>query len=460
MSSDLLLKNGTLAGAEETYPADLLIRGGRIAAIGRDLPADGEARDVTGLFVMPGGIDTHVHLQHPVERLGVVTADDFYTGTVAAACGGTTAIIDFALQDQGGSIEQALARRIEQARPSAIDYGLHVIVTDVRDDVLAEIPSAIASGHVSYKLFTTFADKRLDDASLVAVFEQTAAHGGLAYVHCENDGAITHFIRRCLERGDTGPSAHVKARPPLTEAEAAHRVLALAQMMKATVVIAHVTSEETLEVIEAWRRRGSRVFCETCPQYLTMTDRELAPELGFDAAPYVCTPPLRAPEHGHALWKALQRGQIQQVCSDHSSFTLQDREMGRHDFTRIPNGLPGIETRLSILFSEGVSTGKISINRFVELVSTNPAKIFGLFPKKGSLSIGADADLVVFDPEKEWIIDHKMLHQKVDYSPYQNMEVKGAPVLTISRGEVVSENGEPKAERGRGQFIRRRLEPA
>jgi len=455
MPKELLLKNGTLVTASDRFDADLLIRDGHIATVGKDLTTDGETRDVTGLLVMPGGIDTHVHLQHPIERLGVVTADDFHTGTVAAACGGTTCIIDFALQKKGDSIKDAIRRRMDEARQSVIDFGLHVILTDLRDEVLEEIPSFIEQGYVSFKLFTTFGDKRVDDGGLVKVFEQLAAHGGLAYVHCENDGAIGHLIRRCLAHGETGPSGHLNSRPPITEAEAANRAIALADMMGAPICIAHVTSKETVEVIETWRHRGANVFSETCPQYLSLNSEKLAPEHGFEAARYVCTPPLRDPEHQKALWLALERGSVQQVSSDHSSFPVKDREMGRENFTRIPNGLPGIETRLPIVFSEGVAKGRFTANRFVELVATNPAKIFGLYPQKGSLGLGADADLVVMDPARQWIVDYRNLNQPVDYSPYEGMHLQGAPALTISRGQIVAENGMPHAERGRGQFVAR-----
>lgn len=455
MTKELLLKNGTLVTAKDTVSADLLIRDGHIAAFGKDLTTDGETRDVAGLLVMPGGIDTHVHLQHPVERLGVVTADDFYTGTVAAACGGTTCIIDFALQKKGDSIEEAIRRRMSEARQSVIDFSLHVILTDLRDEVLAEIPTFIEQGYVSYKLFTTFGDKRIDDGDLVKVFEQLAHHGGLAYVHCENDGAIAHLIRRCLAQGETGPTGHLKSRPPVTEAEAANRAIALADMMGAPICIAHVTSKETVEVIATWANRGTNVFSETCPQYLSLNSEKLAPEHGFEAARYVCTPPLRDPEHQKALWHALERGDVQQVSSDHSSFPVKDREMGRGNFTRIPNGLPGIETRLPILFSEGVVKGRFTANRFVELVATNPAKIFGLYPQKGSLVPGSDADVVVMDPERRWVLDYRNLHQPVDYSPYEGMHLQGAPALTVSRGEIVAENGVPRVERGRGQFVAR-----
>ena len=458
MSSDLLLTGGTLVTPSESTQADLLIRRGRIAAIGRDLQADCDRRDVTGLWVMPGGIDTHVHLEHPIDRLGVVTADDFYTGTVAAACGGTTSIIDFALQRKGETIEQAVTRRMEEAGKSVVDYGLHVILTDVRDDVLEEIPRFIAEGYVSFKIYTTFGDKYVDDAGLLRVLEKTAAHGGLVYVHCENDAAIRYFTLACIECGETGPPGHMKSRPPEAEAEAVSRVIALAEMVRAPLCIAHVTSRRALESIQTARTRGVPVFAETCPQYLTLTDEQYAVDRGFEAAKYVCTPPLRAREHQQALWRGLSHGDLQQVSSDHSSFRFKDqRQVGRGDFTRIPNGLPGIETRLSILFSEGVCQGRLSASRFVDLVAAQPAKIFGLYPQKGTISVGSDADLVVLDPDAEWVVDYRSLHQAVDYSPYDGMTLKGTPVLTLLRGQVVSEGRQPRVERGQGRFLARHL---
>ncbi len=458
MTSDLLLTGGTLITPSESTQADLLIRQGRIAAIGRDLAADCETRDVSGLWVMPGGIDTHVHLEHPIDRLGVVTADDFYSGTVAAACGGTTSIIDFALQRKGETIRQAVDRRMAEAAKSVIDYGLHVILTDIRDDVIDDIPRFVDEGYVSFKIYTTFGDKYVDDDGLIRVLEKAGASGGLVYVHCENDAAVRHFTLGCIECGETGPPGHMKSRPPEAEAEAVGRAIALAEMVNAPLCIAHVTSRGALETIRAARARGAAVVAETCPQYLTLSDRKYSVDLGFEAAQYVCTPPLRAEEHQHALWDGLRRGDLQQISSDHSSFKKEQKLMGRDSFTRIPNGLPGIETRLSLLFSEGVRKGRLSANQFVDLMAAQPAKIFGLYPRKGAISVGSDADLVCMDPTAEWVVDHRALHEAADYSPYDGMQLQGAPVLTLSGGRVVSEQGQPHVERGQGRFLARRLD--
>jgi dihydropyrimidinase len=459
MSSDCVLVGGTLVTPRETYQADIHIREGKIATIGKDLQVEGERRDVTGHFVMPGGIDTHVHLEHPLDRMGISTADDFESGTTAAACGGTTTIVDFALQRQGETIEQAVSRRRGEAEKSVIDYGLHVILTDIRNDILDEMSRFVNEGYTSYKIYMTFGDKRVDDEGLLKVLEQTATHGGLAFVHCENDAAVCHFTQGCLDSGETGPYGHLKSRPPMVEAEAAHRAISLAEMVGAPVCIAHVTSKDTLAVIEAGRDRGARVFGESCPQYLTLTDEHYQPWHGFEAAKFVCTPPLRDKPHLSALWTGLQRGSLHQVSSDHAPFRFHDqKQLGRNDFTRIPNGVPGIETRLPLVFSEGVAKELISVSRFVELVSANPAKLFGLYPQKGTLTIGADADLVVWDPDKKWEVTHEKLHHAVDYTPYEGMRLTGAPVLVLSRGEIVSENGEPRASRGRGRFVERRPE--
>ena len=457
-TGELLIEGGTLVTAADSYRADLLIRNGKISCIGNSLQSDVKAIDAGGMLVMPGGIDAHVHLAHSVDRIGLVTAEDFYTGTVAAACGGVTSIVDFALQRRGQSLEQAVIDRMRQAEGEAvIDYGFHIIVTDVRRDVLEEMPRLIGEGFPSFKIYMTYTDKVVDDAGLIKVLEQTAEHGGLVFAHCENDCGVNHLIADCRGRGDMAPIFHAKTRPPIVEGEATNRAIALAELVGAPLCIAHVTSMDALERVEAARHRGNRVYSETCPQYLTLTEEHYDPVHGFEAAKFVCSPPLRGAMHRSALWEGLRRRSIQQVSSDHCPWRFADQKQhGKEDFTLIPNGVPGIETRLPVLFSEGVSSGKISANRFVELVSTNPAKLFGLYPEKGSLAIGADADLVLIDPERETVVDYRALHHQVDYSPFDGMKLRGLPVLTISRGEVVSVEGEPQVERGRGRFLKRR----
>jgi dihydropyrimidinase len=406
---------------------------------------------------MPGGIDTHVHLAHPIDRLGIKTADDFHTGTVAAACGGVTTIIDFALQRRGDSLVQARDDRLREVDAEAvIDYGLHVIVTDVRDDVLAEIPALIGEGFPSFKVYMTYTDKVVPDDALIRVLEATAQHAGLVYLHCENDCAVTHLIQRHLGRGDTGPLFHARSRPSSVEAEATYRAIMLAEVTGAPICVAHVTSAEAATHVGAARERDQPVVCETCPQYLTLTEEVYDPSQGFEAAKYVCSPPIRSQRHRDALWGALTSGVIQQVASDHAPFRFADQKtQGQDDFTRIPNGLPGIETRLPLLFTEGVRTGRMTASRFVELVSTNPARIFGMYPQKGSCEIGADADLIVIDPANEIELNPARLHSAVDYDPYEGMRVSGFPTWTISRGEIIAEQGEPRAARGRGQLVER-----
>jgi dihydropyrimidinase len=294
------------------------------------------------------------------------------------------------------------------------------------------------------------------DDALIRILQATAQHGGLVYLHCENDCAVTHLIQRHLGRGDTGPLFHARSRPSSVEAEATYRAIMLAEVAGAPICVAHVTSAEAATHVGAAREGGQPVVCETCPQYLTLTEEVYDPSRGFEAAKYVCSPPIRSARHREALWSALTIGAIQQVASDHAPFRFADqKKQGEDDFTRIPNGLPGIETRLPLLFTEGVRTGRITASRFVELVSTNPAKIFGMYPQKGSFEIGADADLIVIDPDIEVELNPAALHSAVDYSPYEGTRVSGFPTWTISRGEIIAEHGKPSTARGRGRLVER-----
>ena len=457
--SELLIAGGTVVTADRMEPGDVLISHGRIAAVGSGLRTSGEVLDVPGHWVMPGGIDTHTHIAHPIDRLGITTADDFFTGTLAGACGGVTTILDFSLQRRGESLLLARDRRLAEIEPDAvIDYGFHTIVTDVRDDVLDEIPHLIEDGFPSFKVYMTYGDKIVDDAGLLRLLEVTGKHGGLVYVHCENDCAVTHLIERHLAAGRTGPAFHAPSRPPAVEAEATHRAIMLAGLAGAPLCIAHVTSAGAARHVADARERGEPVVAETCPQYLVLDDSVYDPDGGFEVAKFVCSPPMRAAKHRDALWDAMVAGSIQQVSSDHAPFRYHDQKTtGRGDFTRIPNGLPGIETRLPLLLTAGVKSGRLSPQRFVELTATGPARIFGLYPRKGTLDVGADADVIVVDPDAEVEIDAAMLHSAVDYSPYQGMKVAGFPAWTLSRGDVIVERGEPVAGRGRGRLVARGL---
>ena len=461
--SELLIAGGTVVTSDRMETADVLIRDGRVAEVGPGLTTDGEVLDARGHWVMPGGIDTHTHLAHPIDRLGITTADDFFTGTVAGACGGVTTIIDFSLQRRGESLALARDRRLAEIEPDAvIDYGFHTIVTDVRDDVLDEVPELIEGGFPSFKVYMTYGDKIVNDDGLLRLLEVTGANGGLVYVHCENDCAVTYLINQHLAAGKTGPAFHAPSRPPVVEAEATHRAIMLAGVVGAPLCIAHVTSAGAAGHVAAARERGEPVVAETCPQYLVLDESVYDPCGGFEVAKFVCSPPMRAAEHRDALWSALAAGSIQQVSSDHAPFRYHDQKTtGRDNFTRIPNGLPGIETRLPLVFGGGVATGRISPQRFVELTSTAPARIFGLYPRKGTLDVGADADIIVVDPEAETEIDAANLHSAVDYSPFQGMRVSGFPTWTLSRGEIIVDRGEPVAQRGRGRLAERRaIDPA
>lgn len=453
---ELLIRGGTVVTSTHSRIADVRIRDGRIAEISEHLTTTGRVIDATGHLVMPGGIDTHTHLDHPIGRLGIKTADDFHTGTVAAAFGGVTTILDFSLQAKGESLRSARDRRLGEIEPNAvIDYGFHTIVTDVNDAVLAEVPELVESGFPSFKVYMTYGDKKVDDERLIPLLEATAAHGGLVYLHCENDCAVTHLIEQHLARGDKGPAFHATSRPPLVEAEATNRAIMHAELAGAPICIAHVTSAGAAGHVAEARARGVPVAAETCPQYLVLDESVYDPGAGCEVAKFVCSPPMRERSHVDALWKALADGTIQQISSDHAPFRFQDQKTnGCENFTQIPNGLPGIETRLPLAFTNGVAEGRISAERFVELTATGPARIFGL-RDKGRIEVGADADLIVVDPERQITIDPSVLHSNVDYSPYQGMRLAGFPTWTVSRGDVIVDEGEAVMPQGRGRLATR-----
>lgn len=459
-----LVRNGTIITAQETYPADLLIEDERIALIGRQIPADPGADrviDAKGKYVMPGGIDVHTHLDMPF--MGTSTSDDFETGTIAAAYGGTTSIVDFAIQYRGQALKEGLEGWIKKAEGKAvIDYGFHMICTDLSDPVLSEMDQLVDSGVTSFKLFMAYPGAfMLDDASIFRGLLRTVENGGLICMHAENGGAIDVLVKQALAAGHTAPKYHGLTRPTTAEGEATGRAIALAEMAKAPLYIVHLSCTDALNQVKAARDRGLQVYAETCPQYLFLSHKNLE-EPGFEGAKYVCSPPVRDAWHQEQLWKGIASNDLQVVSTDHGTFTYgEQKQAGHDDFSKIPNGMPGIETRLMLLYNGGVLPGKISLNRFVEIVSTSPARLFGLFPRKGAIAVGSDADLVIFDPTARGRITAASMHMRVDYNPYEGTEITGRPVTVLSRGTVLVDDGRFVGPRGHGKRLKRdRFGPA
>jgi dihydropyrimidinase len=451
----VLIRNGTVVTADGSRAADVLTDGETIAAVAPGIPADADrTHDAAGKYVIPGGIDVHTHLDMPFGD--TVTADDFATGTVAAACGGTTCIVDFAVQEHGRSLREALDVWHRKAEgKAAVDYGFHVIVCDAAPTLEAEMDALVAEGVPSFKLFTAYPGRlMLDDGAIFRALRRSAENGARVMVHAENGGVIDALQREALLAGRRSPREHPRTRPALAEAEATHRVIALAELAGAPVYVVHVSAAEAVDEIAAARSRGVAAFGETCPQYLVLS-AELYEGPGFEGAKYVMSPPLRDRRAQERLWRALAAGELQVVATDHCSFRMDQKAVGRDDFTKIPGGAPGIETRLSLLFDGGVRGGRFGIERFVALTASEPAKLFGLWPRKGCIAPGADADVVVWDPDRRVTLGASTLHMNVDYSPFEGRVVRGAPDLVLSRGEVVAEGGRFVGRQGAGRFVRR-----
>ncbi len=452
---DLVLRQGIVVTADGRRHADIAVRDGSIVAID-DLIAKERARetiDAAGCFVAPGFIDPHVHMSLPAS--GTVSSDDFSTGTIAAACGGVTTIIDFTTQQRGASLEQAVAaRRSEADGKVAIDYGLHVTVLDAGERTLSEIARLAQDGCPSIKVYMTYAGA-LDDAALVRVMDAAATCGALTLVHAENHQIVTYLTQRLLREGRTSPASHPLARPPFAESEAVTRAIALARATAASIYIVHVSCQESLAAIAQARADGLPVFAETCPHYLLLSDEEYA-RPGFAGAKYVMTPPLRPRRNWQPLWDGLAGGTLDVVATDHCPWMYEtQKSRGKSRFDLIPGGIAGVETRASLLFCEGVNKGRLTLERFVEVLSTNPARIFGLYPRKGTIAPGSDADLVIFDPLATGTIEQSKLHQHVDYTVFEGWPLLGQPVLTLSRGRVVARNGQFVGEVGHGRFVAR-----
>ena len=451
---DLVIKNGTIVTAADTYQADIGIEDGIIALIGRGLEGD-EVIDAAGKYVMPGGVDVHVHLQMTIGD--ITSSDDFTTGTIAAACGGTTTIIDFINPQPNQSLHEAVTeRRVQADGCVAIDYSLHLTATNARPETLAEIKELAAAGYTSLKLYTTYPALMVNDEEMLNLMAVAATCGILPIVHTENHWMIEYLKKKLLAEGKTAPRYHSRSRPPLAEAEAANRVLALAQLTRCPVYLAHLTCQESLEVVQRYQAQGQPVYGEVCIQHLVLSEDEYE-RPGFEGAKFVLSPPLRAKSNWEPLWHALASGALQVVSTDHCPWMFAtQKQRGRDDFTRIPNGAPGIEIRLPLLYHFGVNQGRLSLNKFVELVATAPARLFGLWPRKGTIAVGSDADLVIFDPCRERTLTQENLHMNVDYSPYEHITVQGYPVMTIAHGKVIVKEGEFVGHVGRGKFLERK----
>jgi len=457
MEFDTLIQGGTIVTAVDTYASDVGIANGRIAAIAERLPPESARQviSVHGAFVMPGGVDVHTHLDMPFG--GTTSSDDFETGTIAAAFGGTTTLIDFAIQYKGQTLRSAFDAWMKKAEgKAAIDYAFHCIITDLPDARLEEMDALVRDGVSSFKLFMAYPGVfMLDDASIFRAFGQAAKSGALVCMHAENGGAIDVIVKRALAEGKTAPKYHALTRPTTAEAEAVSRAIALAEMAGAPVYIVHLSCNDALERVREARDRGLPVYAETCPQYLYLSIENFdAP--GFEGAKFVFTPPLREKWHQEKLWAGLARDQLQVVSTDHCPFCYKEqKELGRDNFTKIPNGGPGIEHRLSLVFTGGVGGGRFSVNRFVQLVSTAPARLFGLFPRKGTIAVGSDADLVIFDPSREETISAQTHHMRVDYSMFEGIRVKGMPRQVLVGGKLTIDDGRFVGRAGQGRFLKR-----
>jgi dihydropyrimidinase len=456
---DLVVRNARVATAADVFDADIGIAQGRIVALAQGLPAAPREIDAAGRTVTPGGVDAHCHLDQPMPPPARM-ADDFDSGTRAAACGGTTTLIPFAVQDKGRSLRDAVDDYHRRAEGKAhVDYAFHLIVSDPTPAVLNhELPALIAEGYTSFKIYMTYDDLKLDDGQILDVLAVARQHGAMAMVHAENADCIEWLTRRLEAAGRTAPRFHAHARPMLVEREATHRAIALAELVDVPILIVHVSGREAVEQIRWARAQGLAVYAETCPQYLFLTAADLGIDDSYRGAQCVCSPPPRDASNQQVIWNGLTDGLFTVFSSDHAPFKYdapEGKKPGGQEvpFRHIPNGIPGIETRLPLLYSEGVLKGRLTLEKFVELTSTNPAKAYGLHPRKGTIAIGSDADLVIWG-EAERVLRNEDLHHAVDYTPYEGMTLQAWPALTLAGGDVVWDGANFSARAGRGRFLR------
>jgi dihydropyrimidinase len=459
-----LIQNGLVVTADGSFEADVLVVGEKVEALARRVPnlaesalaglvAD-ETIDATGRYIVPGGVDVHTHLEVPFGQ--IVAKDTFESGTRAAAHGGTTTVIDFAIQPKGRSLQEGFEAWLAKAAGNAvIDYGFHMIVSEVSEDSLAEMDRLVAAGITTFKLHTAYAGVFLNpDADIFRALRRSAANGGLIMMHAENGPVIDVIAADLVAAGTSDPIGHGLARHPILEGEATGRVIRLAEVAGVPIYIVHVTARQALEEIVEARDRGLPVFAETCPQYLFLSLDDLGG--GFEGAKYVCSPPLRPKDHQDDLWRGLRTNHLQLVATDHCPFDFHgQKELGRDDFRKIPNGLPSIEDRVDLLHQGGVVEGRISRERWVEITATAPAKLFGMYPQKGTVAVGSDADLLVYDPHRKRTISAASHHMAVDYSIFEGFVVQGSSDLVMSRGTVLVRDGRWVGPAGHGRFVRR-----
>lgn len=453
----LLIKGGTVVNADTSVRADVLCVDGKIQAIGLDLevPKGTEVIDADGQYVMPGGIDPHTHMQLPF--MGTVASEDFFTGTAAGLAGGTTCIIDFVIPAPGQNLMEAYNQWREWAEKSASDYSFHVAVTWWDDTVYEDMGTLVREHGVnSFKHFMAYKNAIMaDDEILVNSFSRALELGAIPTVHAENGELVFQLQKKLLEQGITGPEGHPQSRPPEVEGEAANRAIRIAQVLNVPVYLVHVSCKESLEAITRARSEGQRVFGEVLAGHLLIDDSVYTnPDWEFAAA-HVMSPPFRPKENNEALWRGLQSGNLQTTATDHCCFCAEQKAAGKDDFSRIPNGTAGIENRMEVLWHAGVSTGRLTINEFVKVTSTNAAQIFNMYPQKGSISVGADADIVVWDPEGTKTISAKTHHQNIDFNIFEGMEVTGIPAKTISQGKLVYADGKLNVVKGAGRYVDR-----
>src|SRR6201994_3981932 len=452
----LLIQDGIVVNGDVTRSADVLIEGDKIREVRAGIDPQGHTVvNAAGMLVLPGGVDAHTHLDMPFG--GTTSADDFLTGTRAAAIGGTTTIVDFAIQARGTKMRAALDTWWKKAEGRAcVDYGLHMIVTDLGGAGLEDMDEMVREGVASFKLFMAYPNVLMvDDATIFKAMRQTAKNGALICMHAENGSVIDVIVQKALAEGKTAPIYHALTRPTKAEAEAVHRSIALAEMAGVPVYIVHLSSEDALNQVREARDRGLPAFAETCPQYLLLSIEDHMPGKSFEEAKYVFTPPLREKKNQPKLWDGLATDNLQVVSTDHCPFCFADqKQLGKDDFTKIPNGGPGVENRMQLLYHFGVNGGNISLERFVEITSTAPARIFGMYPKKGTIAAGSDADIVLWDPDAEHLISAATHNMRCDFSMFEGWRVKGNARRVYSRGELVAENGSYIAATGRGQYLR------